>query len=392
MFKTIKSRVIFVIVFCLICIAITTGAIIYKNIEIDETEGAKKEEARLQEDTVKGVNLKGTYNQNDLSISEKRATKEKIEITFCQIDGLKDADMQNKINKELEVVAINSYKEQISDLDKVLNVFVNTTNYSNFANVLSFSVDYTSKIDDNGDGFYQGHKFLNYDLTTGEKITFDKLFTSNAPIEEILRKSSYYSLVQRNLQNNLSGDMVVSNYGDVEDDVALIIDKYKKGKITEFYFSPTKIFIQYDNDTLITINMQEYSDYIAIYNRYLTNESIYEKNDIGNKNLYTLAEDYRKTYQNSDNFYILNYNIYVFAADDSGLGQTYLQCTTKGNTYEMTVHDFEENVEPIIIKTNREYSGGDIPEYIYDFTDILKVGPQNIDEYFNPETGEKIVI
>lgn len=43
MFKTIKSRVIFVIVFCLICIAITTGAIIYKNIEIDETEGAKKE-------------------------------------------------------------------------------------------------------------------------------------------------------------------------------------------------------------------------------------------------------------------------------------------------------------------------------------------------------------
>lgn len=51
-----------------------------------------------------------------------------------------------------------------------------------------------------------------------------------------------------------------------------------------------------------------------------------------------------------------------------------------------------ENVEPIIIKTNREYSGGDIPEYIYDFTDILKVGPQNIDEYFNPETGEKIVI
>ena len=68
------------------------------------------------------------------------------------------------------------------------------------------------------------------------------------------------------------------------------------------------------------------------------------------------------------------------------------KCTTKGNTYEMTVHDFEENVEPIIIKTNREYSGGDIPEYIYDFTDILKVGPQNIDEYFNPETGEKIVI
>ena len=79
-----------------------------------------------------------------------------------------------------------------------------------------------------------------------------------------------------------------------------------------------------------------------------------------------------------------------------GIGWTveylFKQKFIKGNTYEMTVHDFEENVEPIIIKTNREYSGGDIPEYIYNFTDILKVGPQNIDEYFNPETGEKIVI
>ena len=95
MFKTIKSRVIFAIVFCLICIAITTGAIIYKNIEIDETEEAKKEEASLQEDTVKGINLKGTYNQNDLSISEKRATKEKIEIPAHKVAKFKPGSALN---------------------------------------------------------------------------------------------------------------------------------------------------------------------------------------------------------------------------------------------------------------------------------------------------------
>ena len=36
MFKTIKSKIIFVVIFCTICIAVTTGAIIYKNIEISK--------------------------------------------------------------------------------------------------------------------------------------------------------------------------------------------------------------------------------------------------------------------------------------------------------------------------------------------------------------------
>ena len=58
----------------------------------------------------------------------------------------------------------------------------------------------------------------------------------------------------------------------------------------------------------------------------------------------------------------------------------------------MTVHDFEENVEPIIIKSNRAEPGGAVPDYIYDFKDVLKIEPQEITEYYNPETGEKVVI
>ena len=58
----------------------------------------------------------------------------------------------------------------------------------------------------------------------------------------------------------------------------------------------------------------------------------------------------------------------------------------------MTVHDFEENVEPIIIKKNREQGEGEIPTYIYDFKDVLNIETQAINEEYNPETGEKIVI
>ena len=50
MFKTIKSKVIFVTIFSIICICITLGLIMYKNIEIDEeyqTENINNQILRL---------------------------------------------------------------------------------------------------------------------------------------------------------------------------------------------------------------------------------------------------------------------------------------------------------------------------------------------------------
>ena len=52
----------------------------------------------------------------------------------------------------------------------------------------------------------------------------------------------------------------------------------------------------------------------------------------------------------------------------------------------MTVHDFEENVEPVIIEYNRNaFEGGEAPDYVYYFEDILKIAPQETNEYYNPE-------
>ena len=444
MFKTTKAKVIFVTVFCSLCILVTIGAVIYKNIEIeDEKQENNQEIANENIDKVAGIDTKGTYNQNDLSILEKRATKDKIEISYCQISGLNDTSVQNNINKELESIALNCYKEEITNLDKVINVFVYMYSTANFANTLSVEVSYVAKIDDQGDGFYQGYRGINYDLNTGEKITFDKLFTANAPMEEILRKSAYYSLIKRNLDSNLSGDLFVTDYGDVEDEVAELIDNYRNNKIKEFDFSPSGINIFWNNKDLIQIKMSDYAEYVAIYNRYLNSNNIYDKNDVGFKNLYTLSDrnkseytymNYQKAknyfidvnlmsgdsddnifsenlknekiseieqeiekiknlvYKNSDNFYILNYNIYISTTYDNQLMQNITTCEIRGNLYEMTVHDFEENIEQIIIKANRGKSEASIDDYIYDFSDVLKIDPQASREYYNPETGEKIVI
>lgn len=442
MFKTTKAKIIFVIFFSLVCVIITAMLILYKNIEIEEKKELPIQE-KYEEKIINGINLKETYNQNDLNIVEKSVTQPKAEISYLQINGLKDKEVENKINKEIEFIALNCYKSEIKNLDDIINVSVSMWESSNFANTISFELTYMAKIDDDDDGFYKGTYGLNYDLRTGEKITINNLFTENAPIEDILRKSTYYSFLSCTIEDNLAGDMIVSDYGDIEDVIVDIINKYNKGELTQFSYTPININLYYKNDEIITIHMEKFAEYIAIYNRYLSEETLFEKDNIGIKNIYTLSRRYNNVYyytnyQNEDNyfidisidfqsvetdefakkimqdkitgiekeiekikqkvidnpnrFYVLNYYISIYSGEEKSTGQNLTSCYERGNVYEMTVHDFEENIEPIVIKYARQDKSSGVSDYIYDFSDLLNIAPQDTVEYYNPETGEKIVI
>ena len=175
MFKTTKAKIIFVSLFSLICIITTILLVLYKNIEIEQvsdTDLIEVSNDEIKEKDVPGIDLKGTYNQNDLVIKEASVTKENVEIRYFQISGLKNKSIENKINKEIEHVALNWYKEEIKNLNEVINVYVSMSNPSSFSNTISFEITYIAKRDDNDDGFYQGTKGLNYDLNTGEKRQF----------------------------------------------------------------------------------------------------------------------------------------------------------------------------------------------------------------------------
>lgn len=446
MFKTTKAKIIFVVIFSLICIIATTILVMYKNIEIEEIQETENPEQIISNDKEKdvaGIDLNGTYNQNDLIIEEKAITKEKVEIRYFQISGLKNKNVETKINKEIEHMALNWYKEEIDNFDEVINAYVSMWNSANFANTISFSISYVAKIDDDGDGFYQGEKGLNFDLNTGEKIAFEDLFTPDAPMEDMLRKSTYYSLISYRVEDNLAGDLVISDYGDIENEIVKIINLYKRGNLTEFWYTPKYINILYKENQMISIDMEDFAKYITIYNRYLSENSLYINDNIGIKDLYTLANRYKdiyyyENYQNRDNyfieisinfqsedndefakkitkekigaieneiekvkqkasensnrFYILNYHISIYTGEEWSTKQVLTNCWEYGNSYEMSVHDFEENIEPIIMEYNRADPSGGIPEYIYNFSEKLKIEPQTTTEYYNPETGEKIVI
>ena len=445
MFKTTKAKVIFVTIFSIICLSVTAILILYHNIEIEDKNETIIDEVskQINEKDVSGIDLKGTYNQNDLKVEERLITQEKAEIRYLQISGLKNKNIENKINKEIEQAALNFYKEEIKDLNEVINVSVSMWEAGNFANTISFELNYAAKIDDNDDGFYQGFKGINYDLNTGEKITFDKMFTSDAPIENVLRRAVYYGILVNRTEDNLAGDLIIADYGDIEDEVAEVMYLYKKGKITEFSYTPKHINLYYKQNEIITIDMEDFAEYIAIYNRYLSEESLYESNDIGIKDIYTLTRRYNDVYyytnyQNEDNyfidisidfqsaendefakkllqdkiiaiekeienlkqkvnenpnkFYVLNYYISVYTGEEQSMKMTLTSCYERGNSYSMSVHDFEESIEPIIIDYARQDKNGGLPDYIYNFSDMLRIEPQDIVEYYNPETGEKIVI
>lgn len=446
MFKSTKAKIIFVTIFSFICLIVTSVLILYQNIDIEEKsqEVIQEEISKVSnKKDVPGIDPKGTYNQNDLKIQEKSATQEKVEVRYFQISGLKNKDVENKINKEIEMAALNCYKDEVKDLDEVINVSVSMWETANFANTISFELSYTAKIDDNDDGFYQGIQGINYDLNTGEKITIDKIFTSDAPVENILRKSIYYSLIPARTEDNLAGDLIVSDYGDIENKIIEIINLYRRGKIKEFYYTPRNINIVYNEDKIITINMENFTEYIAIYSRYLSDKSLYKNNDIGIKNIFTLTRRYNNVYyytnyqnennyfvdisidfqstnadefakkivedkiskiekeienikqkvsENPNNFYILNYYINIYTGEEFSTQQTLTSCYEKGNAYEMTVDYFEKNIEPIIIDYARQDENGGLSDYIYNFSDILQIEPQNTVEYYNPETGEKVVI
>jgi len=195
-----------------------------------------------------------------------------------QINGLKNKEIQDKINAKLKNVPYTLEKEK----------YVWASVSANFSNVLS--VVFSSDKEENE------RKKLNFDLTTGEEITFEDLFVSSAPIKVMIASGMYEDFAWDKLwgeEGEYDGvyDMEDADTSEIEDQILLAVNKYDqiKDEII-FSFSPTYIYI-YNPEFGTTIDMFKYANEIAIYKRYLTEESIYENDDLGTKGVIVFTED-----------------------------------------------------------------------------------------------------
>ncbi len=444
MFKTTKSRIIFVATFSAICIIITTVLVIYNNIDINQNESEENTSKSIKiEKDVQGIDTKGTYNQNSVKFEEKSYKSDKVESYYCKMSGLINKTIENKINTELEQIALNCYREKAKELKNIEKIRVYVTNRGNFANTVSFQIVYTIE-NTKTNYYYQEQIGLNYDLRTGKEIELKDLFTSDAPIRDILRKSLYNGLLLYNTEDKLNGEIIVKDYTDIEDDICQFIKKYESGEHIDFSYNAKMINVQYDKTKEFRIYMGEYPEYMAIYNRYLTKEDLYADNSIGFKNIYTLVNKYNdplchqiyqkeENYliqinvsnyigedndneiskrlvndriegieneikklkevagQNKNSFYIMNYYITYFLQSNEEDENKIVVCEEYGNTYEMTKHDYEETVEPIIIENLRSNEPDLMSIELFDLKEVLNKEMEHVTEYYNLITGEKVV-
>ena len=194
---------------------------------------------------------------------------------YIQIKGLKNKEVENKINKEIMEVA-----KELSEKYEV----VETTIGANYANVFSISItgQNTEEITD-----YDNAQTLNYRLDTGEQIQFEDLFTNKAYIRTILTQAAYEQYIK---QYDQFADLNKIDYSKVETSTFEIVNNYINGAKKIFAFSHNRIDVIIGND-IIQINMPDFYENIAIYKRYLSNDNLYE-NDKQNPEMFVFSERY----------------------------------------------------------------------------------------------------
>ena len=313
-----KNReIIFLIIFILICISITAIAIYFTNKtkgslqennynDIDSAANvATEEKQKIKPDGLGIKSLDATYKMNALKINRETYHSEEktdgefsyypIEVNYVKINGLKNTSIQDKINDEIREVALSQVDENELNANNVRNITVEARCYANFSNVLSISIHksiYYWNIESNmQESFICG---LNYNLKTGDKLKFTDLFTNDAGTKSIISKSAYMtfaneyleyfaniesqSLTEENKNGNTAtwdGDMNKIDYSNIEDRTFKILQNYDRNNEYPFYFTESYIYA-YINNEEIMINMRDFYNQIAIYDRYANSEGLFE--------------------------------------------------------------------------------------------------------------------
>lgn len=201
----------------------------------------------------KYIQLNELYEENALTFVNKKVQVNNNDCEYIQLSGLKQAKAENNINKDI----LNKVKE----LSKKENKSIYVSKKGNFSNILSV-VFYIEE-----QNLTQIIDTLNYSLVTGNKLTIKDLFLSTADITSIINKE-----ISKQINDNSI---------NVED---IINNKYK------FYFDQSAVYLLLD-DNILEINLYDYYESFGLYNKYLTNISIFKNDNVEGNDL--LAASYR---------------------------------------------------------------------------------------------------
>jgi len=302
--KSSTKIILFLIIFTIICIAVTLFAIKYTN--QSKATSSPSNPVQITDDGLGIKSLTEQYDENNLKIievSDKKGNRtpkyewdtniNKLNIDYIKIDGLKNEEIENKINKEIMVLVYSLYNDSELNNPEIDYMQIYTTCEANFGNTLSICINKSIFYVDNAAEFNSTNYSLNYDLTTGNHLKFADLFT-NASLKNVLIQSIYDNVIANHTffseEEEWIIDMSKADLSTVEEETYSILKKLMNNLDNiEFYYTPSYIYI---NDYELSISMSKIYSNIAIYNRFKTDESIFDGTYEGNKNMFVFSRRY----------------------------------------------------------------------------------------------------
>ena len=322
--KKINVRVIMIIIAVILCIGITVAFTVIKMIElkseytiVEENNVFSETPKKEDEDKKYIIDFGETIDYNDINIisyvdmdgtlyraddANKPKEYQSTSYNYVEINGLKNKDVQNKINKKIKDT-VYSFNEAGS----YGKIYAYTNICGNFNNILSIEVHDNS----NASSPYVG---LNFDLNTGDQISFEDLFIKSAPVVSILSDAVNKAVAWNIDTSNIDYDSDPEEYmkylenmrnmenrdtSEYEDILLKVANLYaeKKGNI-KFNITPYKILV-YDFSIeemgeyprTLQIEMYKYKDYIALFKRYL-GQNLYEDNNVRMSGVKVFSEPY----------------------------------------------------------------------------------------------------
>lgn len=234
-------------------------------------------------ETKKFYIIDGTeYDNNDNNRAYEAIQSGKKVQEIIKINGLKNKEIENNINSNIN--------QKIMEFSQDNYDYVSCNVKGNFNDILS--IEYGASA-----GTRNIIKGYNIDLNTGNEIPFEDIFTKSAPIASLI-SNNFFKKLAWDFEVDVDYDVVgeekyferrayFSNMNnrdtsDYEDKGLEIANWYKENKGNINYSITPMLVTIYDVETKedrynVTIPLYENNYCVAIYKRFKSNNSIYEK-------------------------------------------------------------------------------------------------------------------
>ena len=286
------------------------------------------------------IDLEGTFDVNKLKISFCKEEYLGQEIQYYKIDGLKNENIEKEINYSLKN-DVKDFVDKAKDENKIIedNFYMYSNVQSSFVNTLSIEYyfsSYTMKTDEYGnleadEQLLNDYIAENFDLTTGERITANDLFVRDFKAQKLVNHDFYTQLVSSKADiemNDEEIDLYVKDYNDIEEEMLGFVTRFNGKKDIKFVFDEQKIiFLDYG----VNIFYEDYLDEITIYNKYISNISIFDGQYDALSNLPTLTKRYYADYwviEQGQNYY-MDISVFDVFEDEENRNETIWEATKK---------------------------------------------------------------